>query len=335
MSQQIKNYKKICLKVGIFTVLSFFLRELASFIASSNEAFNGFTTQLLISLFFLQIIPSFIAVFMFSFKGRTLIDAYRVPERNLRALANFPAIYGLGMTVNLLTILVTYLISGSGEKAVENPIIEIIPEGFTVGNAVFMFVQVVILAPLFEEFIFRGALLNALKPYGNGVAVFTTAILFGAMHGNFSQFFFATAVGIPLAYVAIATNSLFPSTILHMMINSISGIIILFISNDTVSKAMEQGYIPTDSEKPVLLLFGAFITVVLVTAIVGFILMIRKLIKIKKYRLPLVWDEISNKKKAFYLIFTPLTLVSLLLAVDVFGGFYTISKLFLRLVGAL
>lgn len=334
MSQQLKSYKGVCLKIGIFTATSFLLREIATFIISSNKALSEFSVQLLLSLLFLQIIPAVVAALMFGFKGKTFTNAYKVPERNLKAIANFPAIYGLGMSVNLITILVTLLFTGNNAQSLENPLLETIPEGFTLQNAILMFIQVVVLAPIFEEFIFRGALLSALKPYGNGVAVFTTAILFGAMHGNFSQFFYAVAVGIPLAYIAIATSSLFPTTCLHMMINSVSGAIILFFSNDTVSKALRGGYTPTDSETPVLLLFGAFITVVFVTAIVGLVLMIRKLIRIKKYRLALVWDEISNKKKALYLILTPGAIISVLLSVDVFGGFYTIARLLLRLVGA-
>ena len=332
MTPELKNYKLTCLKVGFFMASAFLLREIATFIVSMVEG-DVFELRLILSFLFLQVVPAIICVFMFNFKGKTLKDAYHIPERNLRALANYPAIYGLGMTVNLITILVMTLIT-SVNAAEQNPVLEIVPEDFTMEKAVFMFVQVVILAPIFEEFIYRGALLNALKPYGNGVAVFTTALLFGLTHGNFQQFFYAFAVGIPLAYIAIATNSVFSSTCLHAMVNSVTGIILLFFTNDTIDKVTKGGYTPTDDEKPIVLLFTIFVIFVIATAVIGLVLMICKLVKIKKYRLPLVWDEISNGKKAIYLLITPGAIISVALVVDVFGGFYSVSRLLLKLVGA-
>ena len=46
------------------------------------------------------------------------------------------------------------------------------------------FSYVVIIAPIVEEFIYRGAILTALSPYGRGAAVLFSALAFGLMHGN-------------------------------------------------------------------------------------------------------------------------------------------------------
>ena len=49
------------------------------------------------------------------------------------------------------------------------------------------FSYVVIIAPIVEEFIYRGAILTALSPYGRGAAVLFSALAFGLMHGNIPQ----------------------------------------------------------------------------------------------------------------------------------------------------
>ena len=81
-----------------------------------------------------------------------------------------------------------------------------------------------ILVPIAEEFLFRGALLKSLSKYGTGFAVTATSLLFGLMHGNMFQTPFAFAGGFVMAYVAVRSGSIWPSIIVHMSINSYSGI---------------------------------------------------------------------------------------------------------------
>ena len=58
----------------------------------------------------------------------------------------------------------------------------------------------VILAPLFEELIFRKLLLDRLSVYGSKFAIIITAVAFGLFHGNLDQFFYAALVGLVLGY---------------------------------------------------------------------------------------------------------------------------------------
>ncbi len=78
---------------------------------------------------------------------------------------------------------------------------------------------VVIIGPVIEEIIFRRQLIDRLRPYGEKLAVITSAIVFGLFHGNLQQFFYATALGLVFGYVYLKTNRLRYSIGLHMLVN--------------------------------------------------------------------------------------------------------------------
>lgn len=84
----------------------------------------------------------------------------------------------------------------------------------------FLFFSVI--APLVEEMIFRGAVLQSLRRFGDGFAVFCSALLFGLYHGNFVQMVFAFIAGLVMAYVDLRTNSLLPSLFIHFANNFIA-----------------------------------------------------------------------------------------------------------------
>lgn len=91
---------------------------------------------------------------------------------------------------------------------------------FTAGFS--MFLYMVILAPIIEEVVYRGFVMKFISPYGKRAAIFVSAFIFGFMHGNLSQFVTAFAVGIVFAAVAVHTNSILPTVIMHMLNNGIN-----------------------------------------------------------------------------------------------------------------
>ena len=76
-----------------------------------------------------------------------------------------------------------------------------------------------VIAPAAEEFIFRGQLLGRLRPYGERFALPASALCFGLFHGNFSQFFYACAIGVLFAGVVLKTGRLRQAMLLHALIN--------------------------------------------------------------------------------------------------------------------
>jgi membrane protease YdiL (CAAX protease family) len=77
-----------------------------------------------------------------------------------------------------------------------------------------------ILAPLFEEFMFRGFLLGRLaRKWGLTRAMVAVSVLFGLLHVNF---FGAGAFSLVLCVVYVYTGSIWPSVVLHFVNNIIS-----------------------------------------------------------------------------------------------------------------
>lgn len=81
-----------------------------------------------------------------------------------------------------------------------------------------MFLYIALLGPFAEEILFRGFVLRTLLPYGKGMAIVVSALLFGMYHGNIVQIPYAFLVGLVLAYTALE-YSIFWAIVLHVFNN--------------------------------------------------------------------------------------------------------------------
>lgn len=81
-----------------------------------------------------------------------------------------------------------------------------------------MFLYASILAPIWEELLFRGYILRMLRPFGKRFAILTSAILFGLFHGNLLQTPYALIMGLILGYVTVE-YSIGWAVLLHMFNN--------------------------------------------------------------------------------------------------------------------
>ena len=82
-----------------------------------------------------------------------------------------------------------------------------------------------ILAPIFEELIFRKLLIDRVIKYGEFCAIMMSGIMFGLFHGNFAQFFFATGLGMLFAFVYARTGKIWYTILLHMVVNMTTSVI--------------------------------------------------------------------------------------------------------------
>ena len=163
--------------------------------------------------------------------------------------------YSLMYIFNFLTNIFIILISIFKGSEVVNPLQNII-EG---SSLILTLIFVGILSPIIEEMMFRGIMLNKLRRYGDKVAIVTTALLFGLFHANFSQFFYATVLGLIFAYVTLKTGTIKYSIILHIFVNMMGSFIIPLIIGDGSN----------------LVAYGCVLFLVLLISIVGLVLLIK------------------------------------------------------------
>lgn len=122
---------------------------------------------------------------------------------------------------NMVGIFVTSTIQSLLNLPAPNPV-----EALTGGTEILpRLVFVVLLGPFMEELVFRKLIIDRMAPYGEKTAVLLSALIFGLFHGNFSQFFYAFALGLVFGYLYLRTGMLRYSVVLHTFINFIGGIV--------------------------------------------------------------------------------------------------------------
>jgi uncharacterized protein len=97
---------------------------------------------------------------------------------------------------------------------------------------IYSVLMVSIAAPILEELLFRGIILDGfLKRFSPLKAILWSSLLFGLIHLNPWQFISAFILGIVIGWLYVNTRSLIPCILLHFLINTTS-IVNLFYSND-------------------------------------------------------------------------------------------------------
>lgn len=120
---------------------------------------------------------------------------------------------GAQMLSSLWISLLEVLMNISGKSVM--PILEKVSGS---SNNFSLFLYASLIAPIWEEVLFRGYILRTLRPYGKRFAVLGSALLFGLFHGNLLQTPYAVAVGLVLGYITVE-YSIGWAILLHMFNN--------------------------------------------------------------------------------------------------------------------
>lgn len=205
---------------------------------------------------------------IFYFLTRNIPEPKREAVNKLKPL-QFIVIFFICTAVmyitNFFSVFLSFLISllKGGNFLDLNPLTDVLIDS----NLIIRILYAAIAAPIVEEIIFRKLLLNRLRRYGDLPAIILSAAAFGLFHMNVAQMFYATALGIIFAYVAIRTNTIRYNIVLHILVNSMGVAIAPF--------AMRQSIV-----------FSLLIVVWVFTCItLGLVLLLLNIKKIRLYRL--------------------------------------------------
>jgi len=122
--------------------------------------------------------------------------------------------YGAVFIVLMLNYLV-YAITGHYLSGAESTLVG------SLNTSLIGVLYIVVIGPVIEELVFRGAILRHLAPYGVNFAIVTQALLFGLYHMNFFQSLHAFLLGLVLGYIAVRF-SLKWAIALHILNNGMS-----------------------------------------------------------------------------------------------------------------
>lgn len=155
------------------------------------------------------------------------VDTFR--DTQLNGKINFKVIlisFGLGLLAFFVNIAISTLFNGilsffgySQPVSVSTGYESMFPNWATF---LIQLTTVAILPAICEEFLHRGVLLNGLKEIGIKKAILISSLMFGLLHFNINQFFYATILGMLMALVGVVSKSIYPAMIIHFTNNAIS-----------------------------------------------------------------------------------------------------------------
>lgn len=140
-----------------------------------------------------------------------------------------------------------------------------------------------ILAPVMEEIFFRKLVIDRLRRYGDAFAMLSSGVIFGLIHGNFYQFFYATAMGIIFGYIYLRTGRIRDTILLHTSINLVGGVYTSEMLKLLDEALLEQNPVAAMLESPagalMLSLYLSFVLLCLIGAVAAAIPLYRHWIR--------------------------------------------------------
>ncbi len=112
-------------------------------------------------------------------------------------------------------------------------------ESMTNMNPLLMFLTVAVFPAIVEELLYRGVLYRYLRVHGVQFAAITSSIIFGLIHLNFLQFFFASFMGVVCCYIYEATGKIRYSMLLHLLNNSVLVLFSILFVTDEISAIIQ------------------------------------------------------------------------------------------------
>lgn len=182
---------------------------------------------------------------------------------------------------NFIGIIVNAIISIVTGKPVVNELAEMTLNTPLWANLLFCS----ILAPILEELFYRKLVIDRLRRYGDLPAILISGVLFGLIHGNFSQFFYAALIGVVFGYIYLRTGKLRYTVGLHMAVNLVGGVYATEMTKLLTPILESDNPLITMAQNPAALAMLApyliFITACIVTAPIALVLL-RKTIGFRK-----------------------------------------------------
>ncbi|WP_297522236.1 CPBP family intramembrane glutamic endopeptidase [uncultured Clostridium sp.] len=152
-----------------------------------------------------------------------LIKRCRFKKFDIRKL---PTLIFLIVGIAILSIVFIHLTQNdvTGYKQIEHTMAK---TGFTIPGAIIL----VLIVPILEEIIFRGAILATLRKYMPvAVAVIIQGIIFSLLHGNLIQSAYTLPLGIALGLAFVYAKSIWADIICHMTFNLLGILVLPIIS---------------------------------------------------------------------------------------------------------
>lgn len=226
----LKQKKKIGLSLSIFVIVTNIVGFLLSFLVQKMNLVN-YENQYLIS-YIINAISIYVigyGIFKFILKGTNSVEK---KEKKKLKVSEFLLLIcitiGGAQIANVVTQIILTIFKLIFKVEINNNVTDLMQQS----SPILLVVFAALLGPIVEELIFRGTLLKKLRVYGDKTAIIYTSVAFGLFHCNIAQIPFAIVCGLILGYAVVKTNNIIYSIILHIILNSMSVILVVLMSNE-------------------------------------------------------------------------------------------------------
>ena len=173
--------------------------------------------------------------------------------------------------------------------------------------AAFLFLlNITFIAPLVEETVFRGVIMNMLRRFGDCFALMISSLLFAFVHMNLLQMPNAFIMGLVIGYFTLCTGSLWTGVCIHVLNNSL----VLLLN----------GVLTGMNEDTQLLIMLAVYGLYLIGGLIALLVLLKNHPNMFYIRRS---SSLSTERKKYSTFFSALTMVICLLIL----GLFTISNI--------
>ena len=170
---------------------------------------------------------------------------------------------------NVVTTIITIIVG----KMPNDPVASLLSGSDIFASLLF----VGIIGPIVEEYVFRKQIINHVRMYGEKRAVIFSAFVFALFHGNLAQMFYAFTLGLVFGYVYIKTDDIKYSAGLHILVNTVSGVLVGGMINGLDLEVLDDGpsAILNSPDAVRYIIFIVYILTMILLAIVGIVILLK------------------------------------------------------------
>ncbi|SKA78591.1 hypothetical protein SAMN05443428_102155 [Caloramator quimbayensis] len=213
-----KKYYPSIKQAVILLLIAFLIQIIGGIIGGivKGEEFQNFTELILIISFISEIVIIFIGLKKAKTPLKKIFESPKINIKNILCLM----VLVVGTWFVMSGLAAIFINNSQAARETQERLSSIL---FGSSKEWFSILSVIIIAPVLEEIVFRGIILQGfLKNYSIKKSVIITAVLFGLFHGNIVQTPIVILLGIVLGIIYIKTSSLFICIIGHMLNNFIA-----------------------------------------------------------------------------------------------------------------
>lgn len=230
------KYKKFSFVVGMSLIVYVSVNIITELIGMSlilpmlKNKFDE--TQLTLILLLVTSIVSLVLAIVF-------VNLYKLPtdkiEKKKISLKNKISILFIGIfLMALLQTVLPFLYEAIGIDYTTEEMLSFISSMESPITKILMFITIAGEAAIFEELFFRKTLIDFSKKFGKLFSIVFPALLFGLVHMNSLQFFFAFGIGLIFGAIYVYTGDIKITMLLHFLNNGFSVAVLCFENNDDI-----------------------------------------------------------------------------------------------------